>query len=292
LSCSNKYSGKSIFLDILSVQIKFIPINKLVVDVQGNFKMDNVSEIVNIGSVKNKCKHCHAVSYCLSGKLDGEDLKDFTSLVKQRKPICRGERLFQSGNLFTSIYVVHTGSIKTYIESSDGEQQITGFYFPGDIIGIDAFDTGYHSSSAETLEPSSFCEMSVNRFKSLVREIPSLQHEFFCHISREIKNEQALMLLLGKMNSKRRLATFLLKMSDNIQIQGGSSQDINLKMTRHDIANYLGLAIETVSRLFTNYQNSEILGVNGRNIIIKNKNKLQSIAENCPEIDLQIIKRA
>lgn len=246
------------------------------------------SEVLSFRSVKNKCKDCHAASYCLSSKLDGEDLTNFSNIVKQRKPVCRGERLFQSANPFHSIFIVHSGSIKTYVESSDGEQQITGFYFPGDIIGIDAFDTGYHQTSAETLETSSFCEISVKKFESLVREIPMLQHQFFCHISRQITQQQQLILLLGKMNSKRRLATFLLEMSDHMQIQGCSSQDINLSMSRHDIANYLGLAIETVSRILTNYQDTEILDVMGRNIVIKNKNKLQSIANNCPESEIRM----
>lgn len=248
--------------------------------------MNNASEVVSFRTAKNKCKDCHAARYCLSSKLDDVDLTSFTNIVKQRKSICRGERLFQSGNPFHSIYVVHSGSIKTYVESSDGEQQITGFYFPGDVIGIDAFETDYHRTSAETLEVSSFCEISVKKFESLIREMPLLQHQFFCHISRQITQQQELMLLLGKMNSKRRLATFLIEMSGHMQLKGCSPQGINLSMSRHDIANYLGLAIETVSRILTNYQDTEILDVMGRNIVIKNKNKLLSIANNCPEAEI------
>lgn len=250
------------------------------------------SEVLSFKSVKNKCKDCHAINYCLSSKLDDKDLNNFTNIVKQRKPICRGERLFQSGNPFHSIYIVHSGSIKTYVESSDGEQQLTGFYFAGDIIGIDAFETGYHQTSAEALETSSFCEISIKKFECLLREMPMLQHQFFAHMSRQMTQQQQLLLLLGKMNSKRRLATFLLDVSDHMRVQGCSSNNINLSMSRHDIANYLGLAIETVSRILTNYQNTEILDVMGRNIVMKNKNKLQSIANNCPESKIPITQIA
>jgi CRP/FNR family transcriptional regulator len=254
--------------------------------------MNNTSEVVSLKTAKNKCKDCHAARYCLSSKLDDLGLANFTNIVKQRKPICRGERLFQSGNPFQSIYLVHSGSIKIYIESRDGEQQITGFYFPGDVIGIDAFETGYHRASAETLSVSSFCEISVNKFECMTREMPFLQHQFFCQISRQIIQQQKLMLLLGKMNSKRRLATFLIEMSGNMHLQGCSPNVISLSMSRYDIANYLGLAIETVSRILTNYQDTEILDVTGRNIIIKNKNKLLSIANNCPETQIVMAQSA
>jgi CRP/FNR family transcriptional regulator len=245
--------------------------------------MSDVNEVIDFKSINNSCKSCHAVKSCLAKNLKDNDLMDFNHIVKRRKPLQRGERLFQAGDTFHSLYIVHSGSVKITIESSDGEQQITGFYFPGDLIGIDGFGNGCHTYAVEALETSSFCDISVKQFEDATNRIPLLQQQFFKLISREIRHEQELMLLLGRMDSRRRLASFLVAMSSQLQAQGYSSHSINLSMTRHDIANYLGLAIETVSRLLTIFQNNDVLGVMRRNITIKDQRRLKNIAENRPE---------
>jgi CRP/FNR family transcriptional regulator len=254
--------------------------------------MSNLDEVVDFKSINNSCKSCHSAKFCLVQNLKDKDLMDFNSIVKRRKPLQRGERLFQSGDVFHSVYIVHSGSVKITIESSDGEQQITGFYFPGDLVGVDGFENSSHVYTVETLETSSFCEISVKQFEAAAKKIPLLQQQFFKLISREIRHEQELMLLLGRMDSRRRLASFLVAMSSQLQAQGYSSHSINLSMTRHDIANYLGLAIETVSRLLTTFQNNDVLDVMRRNITIKDQRKLHGIAENRPEEECMLEKSA
>lgn len=250
--------------------------------------MKNNNDIIRFGAVKNKCQHCHAASFCVSKNLSGNDLAKFNTLIKRRKPLQRGERLFQAGDKFHSIYIVHSGSVKTYVESSDGEQQITGFYFAGDLLGIGGFEQNHHTYGVEALETSSFCEIPFKFFEAAVRELPILQEQFLCAVSREMTREQKLLLLLGKMDSRRRLATFLETMSRRMRAQGYSAQNINLSMTRHDIANYLGMAIETVSRLLTQLQVKGILSVMGRNIIINNQRQLLAIANNCMEEECRV----
>jgi CRP/FNR family transcriptional regulator len=246
------------------------------------------NSIISIDALKNNCNYCYSAQHCLVRDLKESELLDFNTLVKRRKPLQRGERLFLGGDSFHSLYVVHSGSVKTVIESKDGEQQITGFYFSGDLIGFDGFENGQHTYSVEALETSSFCEIPFSLFKGIAKKIPALQLQLLRYISREIIREQELMLLLGRMDSKRRLASFLIAISLQLQKKGYSTCDIDLSMTRHDIANYLGLAIETVSRLLTQLQNEGTLKVMHRNIIILNQRQLYSIADNCPEDKVDI----
>jgi len=241
------------------------------------------NSIINIDALKNNCNHCGSAQFCLVRNLQESELLDFNALVKRRKSLQRGERLFQSGDYFLSFYIVDSGSVKSTIESKGGEQKITGFYFSGDLIGIDGFESGQHTYSVETLEVSSFCVIPFSLFEDVAKKIPALQLQLLRYISRELSREQELMLLLGRMGSKRRLASFLLAMSLQLQKKGCSARDINLSMTRHDIANYIGLATETVSRLLIQLQNEKTLGVRRKNIIIRNQRQLCSIANNCPE---------
>ena len=238
------------------------------------------TDIIDFKAGKSRCKDCHAAPYCLSGHLNDKDLTVFNAISKHRKPLKRGERLIHNGQNFHSLYIVRSGSVKTYIESSDGEQQITGFYFPGDLLGIDGINSGYHIYNVEALESSSFCEIKFPNFEKLMQDIPSLQQQLFLRVSKEIGREQKLMLLLGRMDSKRKLACFIINMSSIMQLKGYSATHINLSMTRYDIANYLSLAIETVSRLFSGFQKEGILTVDRRDIVIQNMDKLKSIAQN------------
>ena len=142
------------------------------------------------------------------------------------------------------------------------------------------------------METSSFCEIPFSLFEDVAKKIPALQLQLFRYISREISREQELTLLLGRMDSRRRLASFLVTMSLQLQKKGYSACDINLIMTRHDIANYLGLAIETVSRLLTQFQKEGILDVKRRNILILNESQLYSIADNCREDEVEMSEMA
>jgi CRP/FNR family transcriptional regulator len=246
------------------------------------------NSIISIDALKNNCNYCHSAQFCLVRNLKESELLDFNTLVKRRKPLQRGERLFQGGDSFFSLYIVYSGSVKTTIESKDGEEQITGFYSSGDLIGVDGFENGQHTYSVEALETSSFCEIPFSLFEDMAKKTPVLQMQLYRYISREISREQKLMLLLGRMNSRRKLATFLVTISLQLQQKGYSACNINLSMTRHDIASYLGLSIETVSRILTQLQNEKVLKVTCRNVIILNQRQLHSIANNCPADEVEV----
>ena len=224
----------------------------------------------------NACKVCHARDLCLSSCLNDDELTRFDQIVGHRLSLQRGERLFMAGEKIKSLFVLHSGSVKTYVESSDGDYQITGFNLPGDIIGIHGVESQVHSDTVEALETSSVCQLRFNNVEDIITTFPRLQPELMGHVFRELTHEQHMMLVLGKMSADRRLAHFILDISSRLSKQGLSASRINLTMTRHDIANYLGLVVETVSRLLTRFQKQEIIKVQRRSLKILDENALRN----------------
>ncbi len=141
-----------------------------------------------------------------------------------------------------------------------------GFHLPGEIIGLDAIDQDAHACSAKVLETSAICEIPFSRLEELTASISSLQHQMFRLLSKEISHDTDMLLLLGKKNAEERLAAFLLSMSRRLQKRGLSATDFYLSMSRHEIGNYLGLAVETVSRLFTRFQDDGLMRVDRKHI--------------------------
>ena len=233
------------------------------------------SEVVKLHKVGNACHLCHAKHLCMASGLIGGDLEKFADVVGHHKPpMQRGERLFMAGDDIKSMFILHSGSVKSYIESSEGDNQITGFHLPGDVIGLHGIDGLTHTDTVEALETSSVCEIQSSNLEDIVEAFPKLQSKFLRLVLREMDHEQKMLLVLGKMTAERRIAYFLLDISTRFEEHGLSGERINLSMTRHDIANYLGLAVETVSRILTRLQRSGIIEVERRFILIKDRERL------------------
>lgn len=206
-----------------------------------------------------------------------EDVERLDEIVKRTRPLHRGDFLFREGDRFRSIYVVKTGSVKTFAPSAEGGEQVLGFHLPGEIIGLDAIDKDAHSCSAKVLETSAICEIPFARLEELTSSIPSLQHQMYRLLSKEIGQDTDMVLLLGKKNAEERLAAFLLGLSQRLQKRGLSPTDFYLSMSRHEIGNYLGLAVETVSRLFTRFQDDGLMRVDRKHIELLNLPALETL---------------
>ncbi|MFT5259301.1 MAG: CRP/FNR family transcriptional regulator [Arenicella sp.] len=237
--------------------------------------MSSNREIVKLHNVASACHLCHAKHLCMASSLIGSDLVRFSDIVGHHKPAMqRGERLFMAGDDIKSMFILHSGSVKSYIESPEGDNQITGFHLPGDVIGLHGIDGRIHTDTVEALETSSVCEIRSDDLEGIAEAFPQLQSKFLRLVLREMDHEQKMLLVLGKMTAERRIAHFLLDISTRLEEHGLSGERINLSMTRHDIANYLGLAVETVSRILTRFQRSEIIKVERRFILIKDRDRL------------------
>jgi len=147
-------------------------------------------------------------------------------------------------------------------------------------MGVELGKENKHHCSAKVLETTAVCEIPFDRLESLSHHLPSLQHQLFRLLSREIGHDEDMLTLLGKRNAEERLAAFLVSLSERFQKRGFSALDYNLSMSRHEIGNYLGLAVETVSRLFTRFQEEGIIKAERRHIQLLNLNKLLTISRN------------
>lgn len=242
-------------------------------------------KVISFETIRVACKNCTLSQLCLPMGMSAEDVDRLDSIVKRSRPLHRGDHLFRSGERFRSLYVVKTGSVKTYTPSEEGGEQVLGFHLPGEIIGLDAIDQDAHACSAKVLETSAICEVPFQRFEELAAAIPSLQHSMYRLLSKEIGHDAEMLLLLGKKNAEERLAAFLVSMSQRLSKRGLSPTDFYLSMSRHEIGNYLGLAVETVSRLFTRFQDEGLVRVDRKHVELLDLASIEQIAGSAAHAD-------
>lgn len=235
-------------------------------------------KVINLRNLKQACKHCSLQDLCLPLGISSDDLELLERIVRQRRPIQRNDHLYRPGDRLGCIYAVRSGSIKTYTLTNDGQEQITGFHLPGELLGLDAISEGQHPCAAKALETTSICEIPFDQLETLASRIPSLQHQLFRLMSRELQADEHFMMLLGKKASDERLASFLLGLSGRFRQRGYSPTEFNLSMSRNDIANYLGLAVETVSRLFSRFQTAGLIRVQRKLVVIEDLDGLRDVA--------------
>ena len=227
---------------------------------------------------KISCQQCSISQLCLPVSLAEAEVEHLDSIIKRNRPLQRGEHLFRAGETFQSLFAIRTGSLKTYTVSPDGEEQITGFHLAGEVIGLDAVYRQSHPSFAMAMETTMVCELPFEQLEELSGSIPGLRQQLLKVMSREILEDQELLLLLNKKNAEERLAAFLINLSTRYARRGRSAQRFLLPMTRGDIGNYLGLTIETVSRLFTRYQKAELIQAQGKEVAILDMKTMSEMA--------------
>lgn len=235
-------------------------------------------QIIKLSELKNHCQNCSLYDLCLPMGLETGDLNSLDKVIKRRQSINKNNFLFRVGDTLKSVYAVRSGSFKTYLINADGTEQIVGFSLPGELLGMDAISENQHTCTAKALETSNVCEIPFDRLESLARDIPNLQHQLFRLMSKEIQQDQNLMLLLAQMPAETRLASFLLGMSERLSKRGYAANEFNLSMSRGDIANLLGMAVETISRLLSHFQEDSLLNVERKHITILDMDKLRQLA--------------
>ncbi|MCB1876015.1 MAG: fumarate/nitrate reduction transcriptional regulator Fnr [Chromatiales bacterium] len=239
------------------------------------------AHVFDIKGLKTSCQNCSLAELCLPLGLDQVDVDRLDEIVRRARPMNAGDHLFRTGDAFRSLYAVRAGSVKVYSLDADGEEQILGFHLPGELLGMDAISGKAHACSAKVLETTSVCEIPFERLQELSLRLPSLQSQLFRLLSQEIIHDEAMLLVLGKKPAEERLATFLLSLSERFHRRGFSATEFNLSMSRHDIGNYLGLAVETVSRLFRRFQDDGLLEVQRKHILITDLPRLRAMVHMC-----------
>jgi CRP/FNR family transcriptional regulator len=188
------------------------------------------------------------------------------------------QALYFAGDAFNGLYQLRSGSAKTSIISSQGQELITQFFLPGDLIGTDGFNQNGYSQNVHFLETSSVSHLSLSELNELLKKSDYFRNNLLNSMSQNLMLEQHMLLNYNYFNSEQRVAQFFLGLSERFERQGCSAIEFRLSMTRTDIANYLGMAIETLCRLLTQFQQSNILCIHNRMIEIKNKHELVQTA--------------
>ncbi len=219
-------------------------------------------------SLQRGCHECSLSKLCIPIAVESDQIEQLEEIIKQGRMLSRGDYIFEQHSPFKSCFALRSGAIKTFTLSEEGEEQVTGFYLPGEIIGLDSVSMDNYSCSAVALERTSVCEIPLDRFEDLSTRIPSLQHHFFGLLSSEIQQSRQLSMLLSKNTAEERIASLLLSLSNRFKRRRLSETHFKLPMPRSDIGNYLGLAVETVSRVLTRFQNQGLIKVQGRDIEI------------------------
>jgi CRP/FNR family transcriptional regulator, anaerobic regulatory protein len=221
---------------------------------------------VSIEDLKAHCLTCSMRELCLPVGLTADEMKQVDSLIVNRTTLKRHETLYRAGDPFHALYAIRVGSLKTNMLVEDGRAQVAGYHMPGDIIGLDGVGTDHHGTEAIALEDSEVCVLPFVNVEDLARSVPALQHNLHQVMSNEIARDQSVMLLLGSMHAEERLAAFLLNLADRYHRRGYSSTEYVLRMTREEIGSYLGLKLETVSRLFSRFQQEGLIQMQGRTV--------------------------
>jgi|TARA_R110000851_G_scaffold81767_1_gene179429 CRP/FNR family transcriptional regulator len=214
---------------------------------------------------------------CLPLAVEESELDRLEDIMEQGRIFNRGEHIFDQSTPYRSCFAVRSGAVKTSIVSENGEEQVTGFFMPGELVGLDSMGSEHYACTARALERSSVCEFPVNRLEELTSKMPNLQHHMYNLMSQEIQGSHQLAMLLSKNTAEERVAALLLSLSSRFQRRRMSGTNFSLPMARSDIANFLGLAVETVSRVFTRFQNQCIINARGREIELLNVEALQMV---------------
>jgi len=212
------------------------------------------------------CDSCTLRSGCLPRDLEQADLDAYSAIARLKRTIRRSAALFRAGDPLVAIYIVRSGTFKTMSTCDCGKQGITGFYLPGDIIGLDAFNDSVHPYDAIALEESEVCVILIQQLQRMASAVPVLQKQIVRALSREVSRAQTLLLTMGCMDAEQRVAQLLLSLAERYHRLGYAGDALLLHMTRDEIANHLGLSSETVSRVISRMRRKGLLTVHQRHI--------------------------
>jgi CRP/FNR family transcriptional regulator len=233
---------------------------------------------VDFRLLQSSCANCGLHQLCLPASIGGDDLHRLDEVLQVKRSLTREQTLYAAGQPFHALYVVRSGAFKTSAVDSQGEVQVLGFHLPGEIMGLDAIAGGRHECSAEALMKSSACEVPYPQLEEIAHDLPGLQHQLMRVISREVQQDQRHLVMIGRKVALERLAIFLNSLSQRLERVRRDPHAFVLPMSRRDLANYLGLVVETVSRLFSRLSEMGVIAVERKTIRILDPAKLRELA--------------
>ena len=221
------------------------------------------------------CSRCSLGELCLPRGLTPDEVQRFEKIVNRSRPIQAGEHLFRAGDEFRTVASVRTGCFKSYVIDHEGQEQVLGFHLPGEIIGLDAIHSCRHTANVVALDTSAICTLTFDSVSTMARHMPELQSELFRIMSQRIAELET---IAGDLSADERIAMFLMSLSERFARRGYSDREFILAMSRRDIASFLRLATETVSRVLARFQKSGLLRVDRKQVRIRDLDGVRKIA--------------
>ncbi|WP_241685762.1 helix-turn-helix domain-containing protein [Luteimonas sp. YGD11-2] len=240
------------------------------------FPRQDARTIADDGDALNFCSTCAFSQACMSEGMNKADLMDLHMLVEHVGPLHAGAHVFRAGDTFEAIAAVRSGTVKTYTVDRDGHEHVLGFYFPGEVIGLDGIHGDRYPCNAVALDTVMLCRFSFPKISVLATQLPGLQQHLFRLLSRDIGRAA---LLAGDWTADQRMAGFLVGLSRRLAARGFSPDRFQLTMARTDIANYLRLAPETVSRVLRRFQEAGLVRLDRREVELLRRDELDALAE-------------
>ncbi|MDR5798563.1 fumarate/nitrate reduction transcriptional regulator Fnr [Caballeronia sp. LZ001] len=224
-----------------------------------------------------RCSTCSMQRICMPGGLSRDEYERLDAIICATRTVRRGETLYRCGDAFRSLYAVRSGCFKTVVMHREGNGQVTGFHLAGDALGLDGVSSDHYSCDATALEESVVCVIPFDLLERLCREVRTIQHHVHRLMGSEIVRESRLMMLLGTMSAEQRVAAFLLNLSSRMKARGYSPAQFVLRMTREEIGSYLGLKLETVSRMFSKLHKAGVVDTRGKEVRILDREGLERV---------------
>lgn len=236
------------------------------------------SPVLDLIQLRRGCTYCSVRQLCLPGGIDAQALQRLDQIVQRKRPVARGDRLFRLGDPLTAVYVARDGAFKSVSITEEGEEQVLGFHLPGELIGLDALGTGEHRCEGVALSAANVCEIPYDQLANVAAQLPALQQQLLRVIGQSVGRDQDHLGILVRRQANERIALFLHSLAERYRNVGQSDALFQLPMSREDIARFLGLALETVSRGFTRLQDDGVISVTGRRIEILRHAELLRLA--------------
>jgi CRP/FNR family transcriptional regulator len=202
---------------------------------------------------------------------------DDEEFVFQHVQFKTGQRIHTIGQPFDTLFIVHSGFLKTVLIDEFGNEQVLSFPMKGDMFGVDGIHTKRYMSESVALSNCDLILVPFKKFTQLGRSHIEFEHSMYNVMSRELVREQAMVSMLGALSAEARVARFLVSLSERFAEMGYSSKLFNLRMTRHEIGSYLGLTLETVSRTLSAFNEIGLISVDQRSIGIKDIDALRTL---------------
>lgn len=224
------------------------------------------------------CQQCGMYALCRIAGLDDGDSRLLERIVARRQPVTKGELLFRAEDPFTKVYAVKAGAFKSTLPMEADQEQVVEFHFPGELLGLEAISRDRYQHTTQALESGSVCAMGFENLDLLGERFAEFQGQLIHQLGGQLAQDRWGAMLARRYTAEERLAGFLVSVGERLAARGFSAEQFRLPMGREDIASYLGLATETVCRLFRRFQADGLLFIRGKHTHLRDPEALRRLS--------------